>query len=206
MGRRQRLMCIRDSSSTLGAANSGPRFGPLVISEVMYHPPTSDGVDPDKLEFVEIYNPSPETVDLSNWSLNGIGFDFPVGATIGPGKTRVIVPFDPVSDTSDIANFSSTYSVNIAANLSQYLGPYAGSLDNGGERLTLLEAADPPAEDPLVFPQVIEDYVDFDDSAPWPATADGDGNSLNRSLVDLWGNSASSWVSAAPKPLSLIHI
>ena len=52
-------------SNTLGSANSGPRFGPVVISEVMYHPPTqSVGSDPDKLEFVEIYNPSPETVDL----------------------------------------------------------------------------------------------------------------------------------------------
>ncbi len=188
-------------SSTLGGANNGPRFGPVVINEVMYHPPAPPvGVNADKLEFVEIYNPSPTTVDLSNWSISGIGYDFPMGSTIGPGKTLVIVPFDPVNDGTDIANFGSTYGVNIAANQSLYLGPYSGQLDNGGERITLLEADDPPPESPLTIPLVIEDYVDYDDAAPWTTDADGGGDSLNRQLVDLWGNDPTSWVDAAPKP------
>ena len=39
-------------STTLGAVNSGPRTGPVVISEVMYNPSSQ------LLEFVEIYNPT----------------------------------------------------------------------------------------------------------------------------------------------------
>src|SRR5205823_9579512 len=37
-------------SSTLGAANSGPRVGPVVISEIQYHPP------PGGDQFVELHN------------------------------------------------------------------------------------------------------------------------------------------------------
>ena len=47
---------------TLGYANSGPRVGPVVFSEVNYHPGTMP--NEDDLEFVEIYNPGSEAVDL----------------------------------------------------------------------------------------------------------------------------------------------
>ena len=87
-------------SVTLGAANSGPRIGPIAISEVMYNPVGGDS----NLEFVELVNLTTQTIDLSDnipdvgevpWKIEGIGFDFPVGTTIGPRGTLVVVYFDP---------------------------------------------------------------------------------------------------------------
>ena len=47
------------SALTLGGPNSGPRVGPVIISEVMYHPrEVGQVVDPSDLEYLEVYNPS----------------------------------------------------------------------------------------------------------------------------------------------------
>ena len=52
-------------SRTLGASNSAPRVGPLVITELQYNPSLSDAVqsayptvEASDLEFVEIHNPA----------------------------------------------------------------------------------------------------------------------------------------------------
>ena len=75
-------------SNTFGAANRGPRVGPVVISEVMYHPtpPTPEDLaiyatlTEDDLEYVEIYNPATAPIDLNQWRIRkGIDFDFVAG-------------------------------------------------------------------------------------------------------------------------------
>jgi hypothetical protein len=50
---------------TFSATNSGPRVGPVIISEFMYQPASGNPT----LEFVEIYNPGPATENLTNWKL-----------------------------------------------------------------------------------------------------------------------------------------
>lgn len=62
---------------------------PLVLSELL---PNAVGTDAGN-EFVEIYNPTNETIDLSLYSIKtGVGSDktyaFPFGATIAPGEHR----------------------------------------------------------------------------------------------------------------------
>jgi len=55
-------------SNTLGAANSGPRVGPVVITEVLYEPvPIMEGtnaVDDTLNEFIELENITSEAVPL----------------------------------------------------------------------------------------------------------------------------------------------
>jgi len=185
-------------SATLGAANSGPRIGPLVINEVMYNPPAAGNVFGSQLlEFVEIYNPTATAVELTGWVLDGIGFEFASGTTIGAGQLLVVVPFDPAVDGAKIADFENVYDVNIGANLPNYLGPYTGRLDNGGELLTLRRALPPGGS---ASPQVVEDQLGYEDVAPWPVAADGQGQSLQRELADLWGRDPSHWTGAAPSP------
>ena len=187
-------------SGTLGAANSGPRIGPLVINEVMYNPPApaaGNVFDPQFLEFIEIYNPTATSVELTGWVLDGIGFEFASGTTIGAGQLLVVVPFDPTVDGAKIADFENVYDVNIAANLPNCLGPYPGRLDNGGELLTLRRAVPPGGSG---SPLVVEDQVGYVDVAPWPVAADGQGHSLQRNLTDLWGRDPSVWTGAAPSP------
>jgi hypothetical protein len=190
--------------TTFGGANSEPRFGPVVISEIMYNPPTpGGGVDPDLLEFIEIHNPTNNTLDLSNWEINGVGYTFPEGKMFIPGGVLVIVRFDPVVDAASIANFNAVYGVNIAANLQQYLGPYLGSLDNGGERITLYSTDEPPATMPDLIPLIFEDQADYDDNSPWPTSPDGTGDSLERTATDAFGNHDTSWRGDTPSPGSV---
>ena len=188
-------------SNTFGSTNSGPRIGPVVISEIMYNPPDSELLfDSQLLEFLELYNPTARSVELTGWRIDGMGYDFPGGTTIGPGQVLVLVPFDPMTDSVSRTAFQTVYDVNIATDLSSYLGPYSGRLNNGGETITLQRALAPPDGNPNIAPLAIEDQVSFDELAPWPTEANGTGNSLQRPNVDLWGIDSGNWNTGIPSP------
>ena len=78
------------------------------------------------------------------------------------------------------------------------VGGYDGKLDNGGERIQLLRPDEPPLEDSNFIPLLLEDEVRYDDDEPWPVTADGTGNSLQRVSVSSWGNDVTSWQALPP--------
>ncbi len=175
---------------TLGHANSGPRIGPVVITEVMYHPPVGDD------EFVELYNPTGATVPLydsahpsNTWQLEGVQFSFPEGATIPAGGVALVVPIEP-------GTFRAKYGISIET---QVFGPYDGALNNAGERFQLLSPDEPEAETGLV-PYLLVDEVNYDKLAPWPVDADGSGDSLQRRGSTLFGNDWASWTAAPPTP------
>ncbi len=182
-------------SRTFGAANAGPRVGPTLISEVHYHPTGMPEVD---LEFVELYNPTGTVVDLANWTLRGAA-DFDFGPSLIPaGGVVVIVGFAP-GDTVRRNAFESAYGVDYPVT---YIGPWdpGDLLDNApGGTVRLRRADDPPAEDPTLFPQVIEDEVKYLTTSPWPP-AGGTGSSLNRIGTTSYGNFAASWTAATPTP------
>jgi hypothetical protein len=164
-------------SATLGNANSTPVAGPLVITELMYHPA------PFESEFVEIQNISGQAIPLANAEVSGIGFVFDTGAPpLAPGGIVVLSEIDP-------ATFRSTY--NVPAAVAVY-GPYPGNLDNGGERVRvgIPESTGVPAEPDLL---VAVDTVIYSDDAPWPLSADGSGNSLERSGPGGYGGEPLSW-------------
>ncbi len=181
-------------SRTFGASNSGPRVGPLVIGEIMYHPPSGS----NHLEFVEIANPSASSVDLTRWQIDeGIDYAFPSNTVIAASGVLAIVSFDPAaaSNSALLADFRATY--NLSTNV-PLLGPFSGALDNGGETVRLLRPDDPPAEAPDYYPLLTEDVADYDDDAPWPLAADAGGSSLARRFPAAWGSGADSWAAAAP--------
>lgn len=174
-------------SRSLGASNTGPRVGPVLITEVMYHPVD----ETNELEYVELYNPGPGSVDLTGWTLaDEIDYAFPSNQLFESDAVLLIVPFDPTSSTEASA-FRSFYGLSEAVPL---LGPYDGKLSNGGGRLTLFRADEPPREEPLFTPLLIEDEVDYKDNAPWPEAADGLGSALVRLMPAEWGNQESSWM------------
>ena len=69
----------RLASTSFGSANGAAEVGPLVISEVNYHPgsPNSAALAIDStltdndLEFIEVANPTSATIDLTNWRIRG---------------------------------------------------------------------------------------------------------------------------------------
>ncbi|MEM7392106.1 MAG: lamin tail domain-containing protein, partial [Verrucomicrobiota bacterium] len=121
----------------------------LVISEIMYHPAFSGGV-----EFVEVLNQSPLPLDLTNHRFdNGIEFSFGPGWTIQPGEYLVAA--------ADTNQFLALYPNN-----TQLAGTFFGQLNNGGERLTLSRR--------LKGTWTEVDSLEYVDAG----TSDGDGSSL----------------------------
>jgi hypothetical protein len=190
-------------SYTPSADNSGPRVGPLVISEVMYNPPDSDGVggvDPNDLEFFEILNTTNAAVTLTDWRIRkGVDFDFAPGSSIAAGQSIVVLSFDPdnPANSARVDDFRTHYGIDNSVVL---VGGYSGKLDNDGEKVQLQRPGTPPLEDPNLIPRLIEDEVVYSDEPPWTTQPDGGGQSLTRKGISTWGNDATSWAAAAPSP------
>jgi hypothetical protein len=184
-----------------GAPNPYPLVGPLVISEIMYHPPAIDTNDNVVHEFVEIHNPTASTVPLydplaptNSWRLrDGVDFDFPPAMSITPGGYLLVVSFNPANNPSALATFRARYGSN-----SVLVGPYSGKLDNGGEGVKLQKPDAPQTNGSVPF--VLVDYVAYSDRAPWPTNADSFGASLQRIHAMGYANDPTNWLAAVPSP------
>ena len=196
------------NSVTLGTANSDPRVGPLVISEVHYNPgtpsPAALAIDAtltgDDLEFVEVFNPTANSVSLQDWRIRGgVDIDFSSDTTLAASQTLVVVAFDPDNPANQSRReaFLAHYGIESGVTL---VGGYQGQASNNGERLELQRAGTSPPENPLLIPRLLEDEVLYDNLAPWPTAAAGTGNSLQRNSAIAWGNDSSSWTAAVPSP------
>ena len=132
---------------------------PLVISKIHYHPEDWWGVDGDRLEFIEITNNGDATVDLSGIYFRelGVSYGFPFGATVAPHEALWLC--------SDSLAFVEYYNA-------VPFGQYTRKLSNKSENLVLADA----------WGNVI-DEVCYEDHAPWPWQADGEGPYLQ--LIDL---------------------
>ena len=178
---------------TLGAPNAGPRVGPVVINEIMYHPAA------DYDEFIELYNLSAAPVPLydvthptNGWRLNGLGYAFPANTIMPPSGFLLLVPIDP-------AEFRFRYSV---APEVQILGPYSGALQNDGERLSLERPDVPEASTngDVTVPYIVVDEVRYLDKATWPVGADGEGPSIQRVTPTAYGNDPANWFASGITP------
>lgn len=168
---------------TLGDPNTAARTGLILINEVMYNPPVSGtGIDPNDLEFIEIYNTTDETLDTTSWRIRGgVRFDFPYRRPTGPppsnailvdaGETLVGVGFD-VNDSAQLDAFRQYNAIDGSV---QIVGPYRGSLNDGGDTVQLIRPVDPNPDEPHRWVYALEDEVSYDDAEPWPASPDGLG-------------------------------
>lgn len=192
---------VAQTTRTLGGANSGPRVGPLVFSEIMYHPPDSPPFDGSRDEFIEIQNISANAVTLSQptrptnvWRLDGgVRLDFPSNLVIAAGGHLLVVNFDPADDDA-AAGFRAAYGLAPDVTL---VGPYAGRLSDSGDLVQLLQP-DVLTNDIVVH--VLVDDVRFNDRSPWPTAADGDGSSLQRTMNSEYGNDPANWFAAGRTP------
>lgn len=190
---------------TLGASNAPPRVGPVVISEIMYHPPdATNGADNDLDEYVELQNLSGAPVPLydvantgNTWRLqSGVSYSFPSGASLPSNGLLLVVGFDPATNPVQLAEFQSRYA--LPTNLPVY-GPWSGKLDNGGERIELRSPGAPDVMPTnVIVPYYLVDGVTYGDAAPWPTNADGWGVSLQRRLPRTFGDNATNWIALSP--------
>jgi hypothetical protein len=187
-----------------GAPNTAPKVGPVVISEIMYHPdwPNNSPFNNDDFEYIELLNISDVTITLENngipWRFTqGIDFVFPPSTKLNPGG-RIIVAAHPEA-------FSWRYPF-VAP--SMIVGPFEDGtrLNNGGEAIELSMLGD--SSDGIQY-YIRADYirysdgnhdVDYDGHDPWPADADGKGKSLTLPIPARYGNDPMSWQASPPSP------
>ncbi len=170
------------ASNTFELENAGPRIGPVVISEILYHPGDNDH------EFVELTNVSDSTVRFhhpvytnSTWKVDGISFMFPPNVELPAGGRLLLV-----RDTISTSEFRALHGISADV---QILG-YDGALDNAGERISLEKPGDP---DDQGTPYIIVDEVKYDDAAPWPMAPDGGGPSLDRVDLGAYADDVINW-------------
>lgn len=191
---------------TPGAANSSERVGPVLITEVHYHPADPSGstlaIDPlissSDLEFIEIHNSTSGSIPLLDWRVRGeVDYDFD-SISIAAGATILVVSFDPsaAENSNLLAAFRDHHGIGTGV---QLVGGFAGSLSNSFGRVELQQPDTPDPTDPTNIPHVTSDEVLYDDLAPW-ADADGNGNSLQRIAGNVTGNLSTNWNADAPSP------
>jgi hypothetical protein len=202
------------STPTLGAANSGPRVGPLVISEINYHPVDYSypkaRVDDNVDEYIELHNISSSPVALydtlhpeNTWQLrDAVNFTFPRGVVIPPNGYVLVVSFTPTNGPT-LDSFRAFNGV--PPNLPIY-GPWSGQLDNSEDsiELTRPDLPDPLAQGFVAY--VLTDKVRYHDQAPWPTNADGLGFSLQRRNESAYGNDPANWAAAGKTPGSALTV
>ena len=164
------------SALSLGSANAGPKVGPVVISEIMYHPADLGGTNNVRDEYIELTNISGTDVPLydplaptNTWHLRGaIDFDFPQGISIAAGERIVIAS-----------------------------ASWSGTLNNAGETIRLKWPDSPNTNG---VPYILAEEIGYDAAEPWPPAADGTGNSLQRIANNQYGNDPDNWYAAPPQP------
>jgi hypothetical protein len=200
---------VAQTQLTLAGANSGPRVGPVVINELMYHPPPVFGTNNNtRDEFVELRNVTTQPVSLfdpnartNTWRLRGgVDFNFPTNLTLGANGHLLVVGFDPVLRPGDLSAFRSSYGIGPEVMI---LGPYEGRLENDGEPVRLLRP-DPaqtlPGPEFGLVPYVLVDEIEYSNVAPWPSGANATGQSIERIVSGAYGNEPANWRAAQPSP------
>ena len=190
---------VAQSANTPGATNATPKVGPVIVSEIMYHPvDLAGGVDNLVEEFIELRNITGQAVPLfdagNTWRVRGgVDFDFPPNVTLGPNAFALVVSFHP-DDVARATLFRTKY--GLAADVPLY-GPYAGDLSNDEAAVRVDRPGEPGEEE---VPYIVVDEVGYGDDTPWPFIADGVGLSLQRLRIDEYGNDVINWTAVAPTP------
>ncbi|MCA9211862.1 MAG: lamin tail domain-containing protein [Planctomycetales bacterium] len=160
-------------TTTPNELNVVPLSDAIVINEIMYHhqPNYVDYAESNE-EWIELYNRSDSVVDLTGWSLeDAVEFSFADGTQLGAGEYLVIAN-DPNALSQKFPN-------------ARIVGGFAGTLNNSGERIRLLDQL-----------QNVADEVHYYDSGRWPNAADGGGASLELIDPDADNSIAESWAAS----------
>ena len=159
--------CQLASALLLTAVAIAPLAAAPVINEIHYN--NDENIVAN--EFVELFNPDQDDIELSGWRLTGgIEYTFPSPTTLA-GGAYLVVAEDP-----------ATILAQFGANA---LGPYVGGLSGEGEEIDLVDAGGTRI-----------DRVDYGVAFPWPTAADGGGSSMELINPALDNNLGGSWRAA----------
>lgn len=175
-------------TATPGGPNSGPRVGPVVISEINYQP----GGHADS-EYIELTNITSAPVTLYDfekgaaWRItDGIDYEFPAAVPL------VMAAGERIILTKSLTRFNAAFLPPSGTRVFEWT---SGRLANEGEQL---QCARPAGVDGLNVRQFARvDRVNYDDALPWPAGAAGGGASLTKIAEREYGNDFVNWTASA---------
>ena len=165
----QEILIALDNAETIEAhfINSSISEA-IVINEINYNSP--DDFDPD--DWIELYNPNSESLDLSNWMIKDDDdthvYTIPQNTSIVAEGYLIIV--------RDALKFEALF-----PNIS-FIGELGYGLGGGGDQVRLFDAN-----------ENLVDFVEYDDKTPWPECADGNGYSLELNAWNSDNELAESW-------------
>ena len=143
----------------------------VVINEIHYDPPDKT----QRAEFVELFNNSDNSIDLSSWHFSdGVDYTFPAGTTLGAGQYLVVA--------EDPATARQLFGV-------EAVGPWNGALKNSGEVIELRDGGG-----------TVVDRVDYARGFPWPTVGDEPGHSIELIHPDLDNELGGNWRRAGTGP------
>lgn len=186
-----KIQFVAQKEKTLGAANSGPFVGDIVISEIMYH---ADGVVAP-CNFVEITNTSNNAINLfdpdnpdNTWKINGMDFSFPGGEAVRSGERIILLSSEPMS----IADFREFYHLENGIRIFKY----DGTLKTNRQTLEVMKPEDPLEDGSVKF--MVMDRAGYDEDHPGLEDADGSGVSLERIDLRAYGDDYTNWTLSVP--------
>ena len=157
--------------------SAAPVSADVVINEIMYN----STFDPD-VEFIELYNSGPTSVNLYEWYLLDGNLEHPkcfLEGVLGVDEYLVVA--------ADNTIFTARYPGVSNYNTNDFdPGGLGFGLGNGGDSVNLFDEDD-----------VLRDSVTYDDGSPWPTAADGAGPSLELVNPSLDNTSAANWAASA---------
>lgn len=180
--------------ATLGAPNSPPLLGGVIITEIMYN--AQNGRD----EYIEIKNISDTIVPLfdpkhpiNTWKVKGFDFSFPVNIALKSGELLLIS-----SDTISVEDFRAFYNVPAEVRI---FNTALGGLRNSGDTIALLKPLQPNTETTEIrVPYMAVDNVAYEDGKLWPKEADGLGMALIRKNQNQFSDDPNNWTAGPPSP------
>ncbi len=132
----------------------GASSNKIVINEINYN--SASDFDPE--DWIELYNNSPDDVDISGWIFKDgketHSYKIPENTVLESEKYLVL--------TRDTTLFRQSF-----PKVENFVGPFVFGLSGGGEKIRLFDDA-----------MNIIDSLTYDDKLPWPEEADGEGKTL----------------------------
>ena len=146
----------------------------IVINEINYNSADNE-FDPD--DWVELYNPTSETISIGLWEFKDENDDhvFTIAEDVSLAPDQYLVL------CKDGAAFTALF-----PDVSNYVGDLGFGLSGDGELIRLFDSSG-----------VLVDAVEYDDSDPWPEEPDGNGPTLelinpnvDNALAENWSASS----------------
>jgi hypothetical protein len=179
---------VGETAITVNSSAVTPVRDFLRVSEINYNPADPSGVEPnvdnDQFEFIELTNTGSVPLDLKGVQFIQVdnqgtleGIRFTMGAQVLAPQASIVVPRDRAAFQ---ARYGAAVPLATGTGDAGVVDAFSGQLDNGGEKLTLVDASG----------GIIQQFT-FDDA--WYPSTDGDGYTLE--VLRPGSGDAASWSS-----------